>query len=159
MYRSTFININSRSQRLIIHWPITIKDSGALCSRSLVKNKMDQLSSHCFLLFVFIPPAVPPLHVLYLHHVPLHLVTMQIYLIPLSRKTGRTDPGMGVTTLQPNTCSRASGPAADGAPDEKNTAFTVLLRNKPCESPLSPLKITGYKNPIKTPNQYFQICY
>ncbi|XP_036438510.1 echinoderm microtubule-associated protein-like 1 [Colossoma macropomum] len=57
-----------------------------------------------------------------------------------------------------------SGPPLDKAAPEKTKAgagksSAVPQQKSPCQSPFSPTNTPTYKSPIKSPNQYFQICY
>ncbi|CAG5928241.1 unnamed protein product [Menidia menidia] len=91
-------------------------------------------------------------------------VTMQIYLSPLTRKTGSsessksaplvpTDSGPVATHSQP----RVSG---GGRLEMKRStpSFTLNLQ-KTTTSQSVQQDTSSYKSPIKSPSQYFQICY
>ncbi|KAM9704339.1 uncharacterized protein ACNS7B_002693 isoform 2-T2 [Menidia menidia] len=91
-------------------------------------------------------------------------VTMQIYLSPLTRKTGSsessksaplvpTDSGPVATHSQP----RVSG---GGRLEMKRStpSFTLNLQ-KTTTSQSVQQETSSYKSPIKSPSQYFQICY
>lgn len=75
---------------------------------------------------------------------PLHLVTMQIYLRPLSRRTGSTE------TLAPAVTMTKTAVEQSKAVDVRSPAFTALVQKSSCQK---------YKSPVKSPSQYFQICY
>ncbi|XP_017538904.1 extensin-like isoform X1 [Pygocentrus nattereri] len=90
-------------------------------------------------------------------------VTMQIYLSPLPKRTGSTKTAVA-TAMQPNVYPPASGPPLDKTAPEKTKArggksSAVPQKKSPCQSPFSPTNTPTYKSPIKSPNQYFQICY
>lgn len=92
---------------------------------------------------------------------PLHLVTMQIYLSPLARKTGSSEAAKSAAAVPAN-----SGPAATpqaklgGRPPAKKTtpSFTLNLQ-KTTSSQNAAQEVSSYKSPLKSPSQYFQICY
>ncbi|XP_071384040.1 echinoderm microtubule-associated protein-like 1 [Centroberyx affinis] len=91
-------------------------------------------------------------------------VTMQIYLSPLTRRTGSSETAKSAPTVPAN-----GGPM--GAPStpqakvgtkpemrKRTPAFTLNLQ-KTTISQNTPLDTSSYKSPIKSPSQYFQICY
>lgn len=95
---------------------------------------------------------------------PLHLVTMQIYLSPLARKTGSSETAQSAATV-PND----GGPAAahnnpqakigtKPGTRKKNPSFTLNLQ-KTTSSQNAQQEPSSYKSPLKSPSQYFQICY
>lgn len=95
----------------------------------------------------------------------LHLVTMQIYLSHPAKKTGPTE-NTAATGVQPNACLPARGPPLDKAALDKKKIgavkkppSTLSLHRSTCQSPFSPVETPIYKSPIKSPSQYFQICY
>lgn len=100
------------------------------------------------------------------HHAPLHLVTMQIFLSPLPKRTGFTKTAVA-TAMLPSVYPPASGPPPVKAASEKTKARArkkpaialPLQQKSPCESPFSPISTPTYKSPTKSPSQYFQICY
>ncbi|KAK1889324.1 Echinoderm microtubule-associated protein-like 1 [Dissostichus eleginoides] len=69
-------------------------------------------------------------------------VTMQIYLSPLTRRTGSSEFAKSTSTVPAN-----CGSAAPNNPQAKGGG-------KPGAKKTSP-----YKSPVKSPSQYFQICY
>ncbi|XP_067239472.1 echinoderm microtubule-associated protein-like 1 [Chanodichthys erythropterus] len=71
-------------------------------------------------------------------------VTMQIYLRPLSRRTGSTE------TLAPAVTMPKTAVEQSKAVDVRSPAFTALVQKSSCQK---------YKSPVKSPSQYFQICY
>ncbi|XP_030628001.1 putative protein TPRXL [Chanos chanos] len=92
-------------------------------------------------------------------------VTMQIFLSPLSRRTGSSEPAVAIT-IQPNTSPPNSGSSqTKGVSDktkatvQKNPEFTLLMQKTSCRCPSSPVDNPSYKSPVKSPSQYFQICY
>ncbi|XP_030260335.1 echinoderm microtubule-associated protein-like 1 isoform X2 [Sparus aurata] len=88
-------------------------------------------------------------------------VTMQIYLSPLARKTGSSEAAKSAAAVPAN-----SGPAATpqaklgGRPPAKKTtpSFTLNLQ-KTTSSQNAAQEVSSYKSPLKSPSQYFQICY
>ncbi|KAK2884321.1 hypothetical protein Q8A67_017958 [Cirrhinus molitorella] len=70
-------------------------------------------------------------------------VTMQIYLMPLSGRTGSAEPVSSVS-------SPSSRPAVEASKTlvQKSSGQKRSLRDAP-----------NHKSPIKSPSQYFQICY
>ncbi|XP_068432639.1 echinoderm microtubule-associated protein-like 1 [Clinocottus analis] len=90
-------------------------------------------------------------------------VTMQIYLSPLTRKTGSSEPAKSraaaVPANGPNAPNRAQ---AKGKPEAKKTtpSFTLNLQKTTTSSSQSAAQdASSYKSPLKSPSQYFQICY
>ncbi|KAL2082161.1 hypothetical protein ACEWY4_021979 [Coilia grayii] len=103
-------------------------------------------------------------------------VTMQIYLSHLSRRTGSTEdvtptpvpsnhsqppppksPPTGVAAV----CDRTK-PAPLMPSPHQSPAFSLPLHRASYHSgssPCSPMNTPPYKSPIKSPGQYFQICY
>ncbi len=92
---------------------------------------------------------------------PLHLVTMQIYLSPLARKTGSSEATKSASAV-PASSRPASTPQAKGGSrpqtKKKNPSFTLNLQ-KTTTSQSTAQDTSAYKSPIKSPSQYFQICY
>ncbi|XP_059212739.1 echinoderm microtubule-associated protein-like 1 [Centropristis striata] len=91
-------------------------------------------------------------------------VTMQIYLSPLARKTGSSETAKSAASVAAN-----SGPtAAPNNPQAKrgskpetkktNPSFTLNLQ-KTTTSQSTQQDTSSYKSPLKSPSQYFQICY
>lgn len=124
--------------------------------------------SHPNLLPTCSPPGKPslPPHLI----PPLHLVTMQIYLSPLARRTGSSEagkfatavPASGVGGLPPAQQSKAAGGGGTKSQGRKSSpTFTLNLQkstNSQSQSTAAQEEC-GYKSPIKSPSQYFQICY
>lgn len=72
------------------------------------------------------------------------------------------------TAMQPSAYPPASGPPPDkvvnlvktkAGAGTSSTVIIPLRQKSPCQSPFSPTNTPTYKNPIKSPSQYFQICY
>lgn len=92
---------------------------------------------------------------------PLHLVTMQIYLSPLTRKTGSSEDAKLAARVPTSSGSTANPHAKGGG--------KLLGRKTPPSFSLNLKKNTNsqhtvqddclYKSPVKSPSQYFQICY
>ncbi|XP_030577785.1 echinoderm microtubule-associated protein-like 1 isoform X2 [Archocentrus centrarchus] len=91
-------------------------------------------------------------------------VTMQIYLSPLTRKTGSSEAAKSVSAVPAR-----SGPTAapnhpqakgGGKPETRKAtpSFTLNLQ-KTTSGQSAPQDTSSYKSPIKSPSQYFQICY
>lgn len=91
-------------------------------------------------------------------------VTMQIYLSPLTRKTGSSEAAKSASAVPAH-----SGPApapnrpqakGGGKPEARKAtpSFTLNLQ-KTSSSQSAPHEMSSYKSPIKSPSQYFQICY
>lgn len=92
---------------------------------------------------------------------PLHLVTMQIYLSPLARKTGSSEAAKSATAVPASGGPPAPQQAKGGSkPQERKSSpsFTLNLR-KTTNSQNTAQEECSYKSPIKSPSQYFQICY
>ncbi|XP_007232901.3 echinoderm microtubule-associated protein-like 1 isoform X1 [Astyanax mexicanus] len=94
-------------------------------------------------------------------------VTMQIFLSPLPKRTGSTKMAVD-TAMQPSAYPPASGPPPEkvvnlerikAGAGKSSTVIIPLQQKSPCQSPFSPSNTPSYKNPIKSPSQYFQICY
>ncbi|XP_017264518.1 echinoderm microtubule-associated protein-like 1 isoform X2 [Kryptolebias marmoratus] len=87
-------------------------------------------------------------------------VTMQIYLSPLARKTGSSEAvGSAVPTDRgpteaPEPKRRANKPAM-----KKSTPSFTLNFQKTISGASTQQDTPSYKSPIKSPSQYFQICY
>uniref|UniRef100_A0A3P8RD18 EMAP like 1 n=1 Tax=Astatotilapia calliptera TaxID=8154 RepID=A0A3P8RD18_ASTCA len=91
-------------------------------------------------------------------------VTMQIYLSPLTRKTGSSEAAKSASAVPAH-----SGPAPTpnrpqakrgGKPEaRKATPSFTLNFQKTSSGQSAPHDTSSYKSPIKSPSQYFQICY
>ncbi|KAM8827101.1 uncharacterized protein ACB058_020153 isoform 2-T2 [Synchiropus picturatus] len=92
-------------------------------------------------------------------------VTMQIYLSPLTKKTGSSETAKHAATVPAN-----SGPsepaqvkpqvkeATKPESKKKSPSFTLNLE-KTTTNRSTQQDPTSYKSPLKSPSQYFQICY
>lgn len=102
----------------------------------------------------------------------LHLVTMQIYLSRLSKRTGSsenvTPTSVPSNHTQPPSPKSPPSRLMDACDRNKllpsprqSQAFTLPLQKTSCQSlsSCSPVDIPAFKSPIKSPSQYFQICY
>ncbi|XP_034755833.1 echinoderm microtubule-associated protein-like 1 isoform X2 [Etheostoma cragini] len=91
-------------------------------------------------------------------------VTMQIYLSPLTRKTGSSETAKSPAAVPANSGPTATPnhPQARGGskPEGKKTtpSFTLNLQ-KTTTSQSTAQDTSSYKSPLKSPSQYFQICY
>ncbi|XP_032398895.1 echinoderm microtubule-associated protein-like 1 isoform X2 [Etheostoma spectabile] len=91
-------------------------------------------------------------------------VTMQIYLSPLTRKTGSSETAKSPAAVPANSGPAATpnNPQARGGskPEGKKTtpSFTLNLQ-KTTSSQSTAQDTSSYKSPLKSPSQYFQICY
>ncbi|XP_039982088.1 echinoderm microtubule-associated protein-like 1 [Xiphias gladius] len=91
-------------------------------------------------------------------------VTMQIYLSPQARKTGSSETAKSASAVPANSghVATPSQPQAKGGskPETKKTtpSFTLNLQ-KTTTSQNTSHDTSSYKSPIKSPSQYFQICY
>lgn len=101
---------------------------------------------------------------------PLHLVTMQIYLNPITRRTGSSEAAKSAPTVPNSRPTRTPTPpqTKGGPPTSDRTkretcktppAFTLPLQKSTNQNTYSPLDTFNYKSPLKSPSQYFQICY
>ncbi|KAM4712921.1 uncharacterized protein FYW61_020118 isoform 2-T2 [Anableps anableps] len=91
-------------------------------------------------------------------------VTMQIYLSPLARKTGSSEEPKSATAMP-----AYSGPVAGPGPPltkrgsqpqmKKSTPSFTLNLQKTITSQSSAHETSSYISPVKSPSQYFQICY
>ncbi|KAM6954478.1 uncharacterized protein FYW47_013446 [Aplochiton taeniatus] len=94
-------------------------------------------------------------------------VTMQIYLSPLARRTGSseaTQSAPSVSNTPPPGSPTSSPPKGGAKPDTRKRApnFHLPLQKTSVQSTNTSLdmsKTSGYKSPLKSPSQYFQICY
>ncbi|XP_023203106.1 uncharacterized protein LOC102227022 isoform X3 [Xiphophorus maculatus] len=98
------------------------------------------------------------------HISPLHLVTMQIYLSPLARKTGSSEEAKSASAV-PAYRGPVAGPGPPptkrgGQPQKKKStpSFTLSLQ-KTVTGQSSAQETSSYISPVKSPSQYFQICY
>ncbi|KAF1376420.1 hypothetical protein PFLUV_G00211320 [Perca fluviatilis] len=91
-------------------------------------------------------------------------VTMQIYLSPLTRKTGSSEtakspaavPANRGPTATPNNPQARGGSKLEG---KKTTPSFTLNLQKTTTSQSTAQDTSSYKSPLKSPSQYFQICY
>ncbi|XP_078130875.1 uncharacterized protein LOC144533412 isoform X1 [Sander vitreus] len=91
-------------------------------------------------------------------------VTMQIYLSPLTRKTGSSEtakspaavPAKRGPTATPNNPQASGGSKLEG---KKTTPSFTLNLQKTTTSQSTVQDTSSYKSPLKSPSQYFQICY
>lgn len=91
-------------------------------------------------------------------------VTVQIYLHRPSKRTGSTEPpksASAVPSQSTNTPSEAKvlSERAARLASRKVPPFTLPLRKCTSQFAHSPLDMPSYRSPIKSPSQYFQICY
>lgn len=92
---------------------------------------------------------------------PLHLVTMQIYLSPLTRKTGSSEDAKLVARVPTSSGSTANPHAKGGSKPQGGKmppSFSLNLK-KNTNSQHTVQDDCLYKSPVKSPSQYFQICY
>lgn len=86
---------------------------------------------------------------------------MQIYLSPLTRKTGSSEDAKLVARVPTSSGSTANQQAKGGGkPQGRKTppSFSLNLK-KTTNSQHTVQDDCVYKSPIKSPSQYFQICY
>ncbi|XP_031166412.1 echinoderm microtubule-associated protein-like 1 isoform X6 [Sander lucioperca] len=91
-------------------------------------------------------------------------VTMQIYLSPLTRKTGSSETAKSPAavpvnrgpTATPNNPQARGGSKLEG---KKTTPSFTLNLQKTTTSQSTAQDTSSYKSPLKSPSQYFQICY
>lgn len=95
---------------------------------------------------------------------PLHLVTMQIYLSPHARKTGSSESATPLATVAEG--GKAASPPHDpqakrgGKTETRKTSPSFALNLQKTSASQNTLEdMCSYKSPIKSPSQYFQICY
>ncbi|KAJ8009489.1 hypothetical protein DPEC_G00089410 [Dallia pectoralis] len=98
-------------------------------------------------------------------------VTMQIYLSPLTRRTGSSEaaksapavPNSRPTRTTPSSQSKGGPPTSNktnsGTHKKAPPPFTLPLQKSNNQNTYSPLDVSNYKSPLKSPSQYFQICY
>ncbi|XP_014899628.1 echinoderm microtubule-associated protein-like 1 isoform X1 [Poecilia latipinna] len=91
-------------------------------------------------------------------------VTMQIYLSPLARKTGSSEEAKSASAM-PAYKGPVAGPGPPltkrgGQPLKKKStpSFTLNLQ-KTVTGQSSAQEMSSYISPVKSPSQYFQICY
>lgn len=95
---------------------------------------------------------------------------MQIYLSPLARKTGSSEAAKFAATVPAGgggppaaQQSKAGGGGSGSKPQGKKSSptFTLNLQkstNSQSQSTAAQEECS-YKSPVKSPSQYFQICY
>ena len=96
-------------------------------------------------------------------------VTVQIYLSRPSKRAGPTDTPKSCTVAVSGRPALPTPPVSKAAPlSEKGGAkapvrkpptFTLPLKKSASQLSYSPLDTPSYRSPIKSPSQYFQICY
>uniref|UniRef100_A0A3B4U2S7 Echinoderm microtubule-associated protein-like 1 n=1 Tax=Seriola dumerili TaxID=41447 RepID=A0A3B4U2S7_SERDU len=91
-------------------------------------------------------------------------VTMQIYLSPHARKTGSSETAKSASAVPANSRLTAApnNPQAKAGskPETRRTTPTFTLNlQKTTTSQNTPQDTSSYKSPLKSPSQYFQICY
>ncbi|XP_029281399.1 echinoderm microtubule-associated protein-like 1 [Cottoperca gobio] len=99
-------------------------------------------------------------------HVTHCKVTMQIYLSPLTRKTGSSESAKSTAAVPANSgpTSTPNNPQAKGGskPEAKKKmtpSFTLNLQKTTTSHSAAQQDTSSYKSPLKSPSQYFQICY
>lgn len=119
----------------------------------------------------FLATCTTSLHHRLLCSCPPSIVTVQIYLIRSAKRKGTSgSPAASAVTArsatnpqQTSESSRAGTPRKGGAakvpPARKPPNFNLQLRKSGSLSSYSPLDTPSYRSPIKSPSQYFQICY
>ncbi|KAE8289682.1 Echinoderm microtubule-associated protein-like 1 [Larimichthys crocea] len=98
-------------------------------------------------------------------------VTVQIYLSRSAKRTGTSGKPVAsaitarsATNPQQTSESNKASMAKKGGPAKvpaarKTPNFSIQLRKSGSLSSYSPLDTPSYRSPIKSPSQYFQICY
>ncbi|XP_071334931.1 echinoderm microtubule-associated protein-like 1 isoform X2 [Trachinotus anak] len=91
-------------------------------------------------------------------------VTMQIYLSPHTRKTGSSETAKAAPAVPANSklAAAPNNPQVKGGskPETRRTTPTFTLNlQKTTTSQNTVQDTSSYKSPIKSPSQYFQICY
>ncbi|XP_014000239.1 echinoderm microtubule-associated protein-like 1 isoform X1 [Salmo salar] len=97
-------------------------------------------------------------------------VTMQIYLNPITRRTGSSEAAKSAPTVPNSRPTRTPTPpqTKGGPPTSDRTkretcktppAFTLPLQKSTNQNTYSSMEMSNYKSPLKSPSQYFQICY
>lgn len=125
-------------------------------SSNICPCSADPFFSHPIGPLQFLLPCSPP-------------VTVQIYLSRSSKRAGSTD------TPKPYTVAISGRPAHPTPSDSKAAPLserggaktsvrkppmlTLPLKKSASQSSYSPLDMPSYRSPIKSPSQYFQICY
>uniref|UniRef100_A0A3B4YWK9 Echinoderm microtubule-associated protein-like 1 n=1 Tax=Stegastes partitus TaxID=144197 RepID=A0A3B4YWK9_9TELE len=94
------------------------------------------------------------------------LLTMQIYLSPLARKTGSSEAAKSTSAVPANSgpvpAPNHPQPKGGGRPETRKSppSFTLdLQKTTSSQQQSAPQDTSSYKSPIKSPSQYFQICY
>lgn len=100
---------------------------------------------------------VPPIYI---------IVTVQIYLSRSAKQTGTSGAPMALAVTARSATSRQQtlesskpGTARKGAATRKTPSFSLQLKKPGRLSSYSSLDTPSYCSPIKSPSQYFQICY
>lgn len=147
---------------------------GKNCVWVVILSILHSFSTSHHDLYAFPPPSSPSLSPHPLHptfhslftqpphlNSPLHLVTMQIYLSPLTRKTGSSEDAKLAARVPTSSGSTAKPHAKGGGkPQGRKTppSFSLNLK-KNTNSQHTVQDECVYKSPVKSPSQYFQICY
>lgn len=96
---------------------------------------------------------------------------MQIYLSPLARKTGSSEApkfaatvpagggGGGGPAVQPSKAGGGGGNKPQGRKSSPTFTLNLQKSTKSQSQSAAAQDDCGYKSPIKSPSQYFQICY
>lgn len=115
------------------------------------------------------PPPPPPLSITGSSALfPVYIiVTVQIYLSRSAKRTRGSSGASSVTARSapgPQQTSESSKAAKKGGTAKlpqgrKPPNFNLQQRNSGSLSPYSPLDTPSYRSPVKSPSQYFQICY
>lgn len=102
---------------------------------------------------------------------PHYIVTVQIYLSRSAKRTGTSGSptassvtARSATSPQQTSQSSKAGMARKGGavkvpPVRKPPSFNLQLKKSGSLSSFSSLDTPSYRSPIKSPSQYFQICY
>ncbi|XP_028253631.1 echinoderm microtubule-associated protein-like 1 [Parambassis ranga] len=88
-------------------------------------------------------------------------VTMQIYLSPLARKTGSSEAAKSASAVPANVAAPNHPQVKTSSKQEmrKTTPSFTLNLQKNTTSQSTQQDTSSYKSPLKSPSQYFQICY
>lgn len=143
---------------------------GVNMSFSLVKalsscyyDKNLTILGHAWSWLYFIPPfhPVPPLPCPIW---PLHPVTVQIYLHRPSKRTRSAEPPKSSSAVPSQSTNNPSevkilSDRAARLGYRKIPPFSLPLRKCTSQPVHSPLEMPTYRSPVKSPSQYFQICY
>ncbi|XP_034017640.1 echinoderm microtubule-associated protein-like 1 [Thalassophryne amazonica] len=92
-------------------------------------------------------------------------VTMQICLSPLARKTGSSEGAKSGATVhiasRPVATPKNPQAKASSKPDARKTtpSFTLNFQKSTSSQNMTLQDTSSIKSPIKSPSQYFQICY